>query len=540
MTALPMALLNSTIMLSLEGNMLAGEYLTIDRQNAHFRLNYCFVAIFNQIRVHLQMLIMSTHAILSMTFFNQVKVSRTDFAVKCSLRIGLPEPIKKEIKMRKLQEINMASLRGDIMQSDLLLSPSTDVDTLLTQYETVLRSLLDKHAPLVTHTIRCRPNSPCVDQFPSMLSQVFLDEDSCTKKSGLGVEHCSVGVVSVELDNEWFGSFNSNNHVVVRFGVPDGMNGESDEQTERENSSDAMSPSDSILDRQYRRITHLRETCTRLGYTNTTFETNSLNKQSLSRMDHIFVLDELKTLFCYVPKVGCTGWKRLFLLLRGVINSTESISHNNVHLLAEKQLLTLRRLDVEGAKKRLRNYTTFLFVREPFARILSAYRDKFQFPAVENLPMKKKFASLISRSKRKPFQQNKKILSNSDTVTFSDFVDYVGNSRNTLGLPEEEHWREMFRLCAPCDIRYDFIGHFETLQEDFRMILDRLSVKEDIRFPASSNPTNSSGSSVLDQYYGQLSTEQLESLYGRLSTDIELFDYPIPASIKMRVNASSA
>ncbi|XP_072180987.1 carbohydrate sulfotransferase 11-like [Diadema setosum] len=264
-------------------------------------------------------------------------------------------------------------------------------------------------------------------------------------------------------------------------------------------------------------------------------------------MGHIYVLDELKTLFCYVPKVGCTGWKRLLLFLSGVINSTDAISQENVHVLADQQLLRLPKLDVEGATKRLRNYTTFLFVREPFARILSAYRDKFQFASGKRkLMIKKYFTPLISGStNKKSFNQNQNTRSNSsditsDTVTFSDFVDYVGSFWNTLDLPQEEHWREMFRLCAPCDIRYDFIGHFETLQEDSRVILNRLGVLEDIRFPDSTNPTNSSSSSVLDQYYGQLSTEQLELLYRRLSTDIEMFDYAIPASIKMRVNASSA
>ena len=54
----------------------------------------------------------------------------------------------------------MESLRGDILRSDLLLSPSSDVNTLLIQYESVLGGLLEKHAPLLTHTIRCRPNSP--------------------------------------------------------------------------------------------------------------------------------------------------------------------------------------------------------------------------------------------------------------------------------------------------------------------------------------------------------------------------------------------
>ncbi|XP_071487783.1 carbohydrate sulfotransferase 11-like [Diadema antillarum] len=322
------------------------------------------------------------------------------------------------------------------------------------------------------------------------------------------------------------------------------MNVVLDAQTGGDRSSNLVPPSLSSLDRQNQRISHLHEICTRLGYT--TVDTNRLSKKSLSRMNHIFVLDEFKTLFCFIPKVGCTGWKRLLLLLSGAINSTDAISQANVHILAQKKLLTLPKLDVEGATERLRNYTTFLFVREPFARILSAYRDKFLLSSGRNLYIKKYFTQLISGSaRRKSFELKQNVSSNSsdtkkDTVTFSDFVDYVGNFWNTLDLPAEEHWREMFRLCAPCDIRYDFIGHFETLQEDSRMILDKLGVPEGVKFPDSTNPTNSSASSIFDQFYGQLSREQIESLYRRLSTDMELFDYPIPASIKMRINASSA
>ncbi|XP_072020366.1 uncharacterized protein [Amphiura filiformis] len=93
-------------------------------------------------------------------------VSATNFlpsdhaAVLCSLDIVRPETTKMEIRIRKLRDIDLNTFRNDILQSSLYTSPSPDLDKLIAQYENVLLKLKDKHAPLITRTVKCRPNAP--------------------------------------------------------------------------------------------------------------------------------------------------------------------------------------------------------------------------------------------------------------------------------------------------------------------------------------------------------------------------------------------
>ena len=80
-------------------------------------------------------------------------------AVTCLLNIGF-DIVKMNIKTRKIRDIDMDVFRQVILDSELYTSPSTDVDQLVTQYEAVLSKLLEKHAPLISRSITCRPNAP--------------------------------------------------------------------------------------------------------------------------------------------------------------------------------------------------------------------------------------------------------------------------------------------------------------------------------------------------------------------------------------------
>ena len=65
--------------------------------------------------------------------------------------------------MRKLKNIDIDSFCQHILLSQLYLSQSSDLDSLIDQYESVLSELLDKHAPLITRRITCRPHAPWFD-----------------------------------------------------------------------------------------------------------------------------------------------------------------------------------------------------------------------------------------------------------------------------------------------------------------------------------------------------------------------------------------
>ena len=44
-------------------------------------------------------------------------------------------------------------------------------------------------------------------------------------------------------------------------------------------------------------------------------------------------------------------------------------------------------------------------------------------------------------------------------VTFPEFIHYYTDTESS----RDTHWQQYEKLCHPCSIDYDFIGHFETL-----------------------------------------------------------------------------
>ena len=81
-------------------------------------------------------------------------------AVLCGLNIARPKPAKITISFRKFRDIDMNEFRSDITHFPLYISPAHDLDNLVRQYDSVLSDLMNKHALLITRTIRSRPNAP--------------------------------------------------------------------------------------------------------------------------------------------------------------------------------------------------------------------------------------------------------------------------------------------------------------------------------------------------------------------------------------------
>ena len=68
--------------------------------------------------------------------------------------------IPQTIKYRKLQSINMEAFKADIQHSDLIRYPETNATELALQYDSVLYTLINLRAPLVTNNISIKPPNP--------------------------------------------------------------------------------------------------------------------------------------------------------------------------------------------------------------------------------------------------------------------------------------------------------------------------------------------------------------------------------------------
>lgn len=89
--------------------------------------------------------------------------------------------------------------------------------------------------------------------------------------------------------------------------------------TSSDNTVEDPSPAKMFRDRK----SHLEEMCSKhpeyLKQTTRELLTNTSQPSNFSKfqMEHMYVDVKHRAMYCYVPKVGCTNWKRLFMILTG-------------------------------------------------------------------------------------------------------------------------------------------------------------------------------------------------------------------------------
>jgi len=275
-----------------------------------------------------------------------------------------------------------------------------------------------------------------------------------------------------------------------------------------------------------RRAKTLRSACQRL-------KTNESEFQSIakSKLDHIVVDDEYKVLYCYVPKVACTNLKRVFLMLTGKLNVTDPLQlpSADVHSKYNAEYLTyLDGYTSSQAKYRLKHYKKVLFVREPLERLLSAFRNKF----VErgNTYFKDRFGrKIIKLYRENPSEESLEL---GTTVTFMEFIKFLLDARTEKD-GYNEHWRPFFDLCHPCHIHYNFIGKYESLDEDVDGLLKLLRVDDWIHFPKRGDLYQSLKTEDLFlKFYKSVDPNMLRDIVNIYSKDFEVFDYEVPQSVR--------
>lgn len=233
-------------------------------------------------------------------------------------------------------------------------------------------------------------------------------------------------------------------------------------------------------------------------------------------------------MYCYVPKVGTTSWKRLFLAILGhpeFINGSAG-----THSKADKVFLKLSQISRDKAKMPLSEYKSFFFVRNPYTRLLSIFRNKLEIPPDNYTYSLHEFQSRVKEWIRK-YKPDLAKMYPSKRISFEEFVTYYTGLK--VDARKNEHWEDMYKLCHPCTLSYDFIGTYETLETDKKFLIDQM--QSEIRLPDEDlRTTHSSNDSVLMNYYSQLPDHLLEELSHSpgLTRDCKLFGYEMPECIR--------
>lgn len=233
---------------------------------------------------------------------------------------------------------------------------------------------------------------------------------------------------------------------------------------------------------------------------------------------NLLVDDKNRVLYCYVPKVACTNWKRMMLILSGATNQTDPqrIPADSVH--RKNVFVKLSDLKPEEIKHRLLTYTKFLFVRHPVERVISAFRNKFEMNYTSSAYFKKRFGVKIMRKYRKGVPPES-IPNSGHGVHFPEFVSYLIDTRKEQF---NEHWALVSSLCNPCDVKYDYIGKYETLADDSKYILEQIGAPPTLHFP---EVVPSKTSAVVETYFDSLTAQQQSDLVKIYQDDFQIFDY---------------
>lgn len=114
-------------------------------------------------------------------------------------------------------------------------------------------------------------------------------------------------------------------------------------------------------------------------------------------------------------------------------------------------------------------------------------------------------------------------------VTFKEFVQFLLTPKLSRQNNEyDRHWERFHNLCHPCVIKYNWIGKYDSMNEDADNVLKIIGANVTFpRVPASGKTKKN----VPDQFKS-LPKEFITKLYKIYQKDFEMFDYKVEDVLK--------
>uniref|UniRef100_A0A8C1WK91 Carbohydrate sulfotransferase n=1 Tax=Cyprinus carpio TaxID=7962 RepID=A0A8C1WK91_CYPCA len=198
-----------------------------------------------------------------------------------------------------------------------------------------------------------------------------------------------------------------------------------------------------------------RELCSADSSFNSPGKCKTFEQIPSKALDHLILDDHHGVIYCFVP-IACTNWKRVMIVL--------TLSHNaTLHLTFNKFWRRFGRYSRPLMHHKLKNYTKFLFVRDPFVRLVSAFcfQNKFARPNEDfcrqfGSVMLQRYANISPDSVQAAFAAGIRL-------SFTHFIKYLLDQQTEKEKPFNDHWQQMYRLCHPCQIEYDFFNRQKGL-----------------------------------------------------------------------------
>ncbi|KAF4521883.1 hypothetical protein B566_EDAN008396 [Ephemera danica] len=254
-------------------------------------------------------------------------------------------------------------------------------------------------------------------------------------------------------------------------------------------------------------------------------EATGLEKQGHPNAWEFFIDHRHHLIWCNVFKAASSTWMYNFNLLAGYKEDYLRRSRKTPLVLARARF---PRPSVAQLKEALPSYMSFMIVRDPFERLVSAYRNKIE-------AFRHKFYRKMAREMIAKYRKAGSRYEGLKGPSFSEFVMHVVDTADK----PDEHWAPYYQFCTPCHVNFTVIAQVETLTRDQEYVIrhaglaDELSLGRRGHREALNKARGAPTSELLEKYFRQLSREQLLALYRIYRIDFDMFGYDADKYFRM-------
>lgn len=214
-------------------------------------------------------------------------------------------------------------------------------------------------------------------------------------------------------------------------------------------------------------------------------------------LKRLIVNHEHKFIYCPINKNASSSLLKSIATMNFLAEGKQApqFSRNTYHIYCLLNYSLANYTYDEASKIIESDYFKFAIVRNPWARLVSTYANFF----IRLLSSGR--VSQLARDTAKFFYGEQKYLEYEDKITFEQLVEYVCAVDNKSLDP---HCKPQSLFLG--DIKYDFLGRMENLNNDLEQIQKRLNCSFDI---PKLNRTNYEDSSQSVENFSSFSSQQL-------------------------------
>ncbi len=259
----------------------------------------------------------------------------------------------------------------------------------------------------------------------------------------------------------------------------------------------------------------VNKVCQRFNVTNILEpQATSSDKRAQQRsvvLKQFFVNEKHKVIYCGIYKVGITTMRQLLMKMNGYDRRSGKKESD-----FEKKLLDFTEVEQNYM---LNNFYKFMIVRDPFERLVSAYRHKFRngYGGYPDLGK-----TIIEKYR---YNNTKTVEVGAEDVNFTEFVRFLIDIPPG---PVDNHWRPFKDACSPCNVKYDFIGSIDTLERDVTHIMRQIHADETKYHVTQKSGFLTKTKLATARLFKEVPQKYFDQLLAIRKTNFELFGYSLP------------